>query len=283
MGRVVYLEGFADQEADARRGSSSGDLGSLSRKPYLSADRRHLLWLLYAPAALFLIGLSAPWLFGTWSKIASLVASAPQISGPASIIDGDTIDIRGERIRLHGIDAPETGQQCQNRSGEPYRCGQKAAFALADRIGGHTVRCEILDRDRYSRHVGRCFVGETDLNAWMVAQGQAVAYRRFSSEYVPLEAVARAERLGTWEGYFDLPWDWRSGDRRGAGGGTVVKASAARKSGCDIKGNSSGNGRIYHLPGQQYYERTAIDPAKGERWFCSEAEAQSAGWRRASR
>ena len=210
-------------------------------------------------------------------------ANAAELVGRASVIEGDTIDIRGERVRLHAIDAPESGQWCLDGAGRGYRCGQQAAFALADRIGAQNIRCHLLDRDQYGRHIGRCFLGEADLNAWMVRQGQAVAYRRFSMEYVPVEEAARRDEIGLWQGDFDLPWDWRRGDRRILQGGTVSD-TAANDTGCAIKGNISRSGeRIYHVPGQQHYARTRIDENTGERWFCSEEEAEGAGWRRAKR
>ncbi|HEX2256390.1 MAG TPA: thermonuclease family protein [Afifellaceae bacterium] len=168
-------------------------------------------------------------------------ASAAELTGRASVIDGDAIDIRGERIRLHGIDAPESGQWCLDGAGLGYRCGQQAAFALADRIGAQNVRCNLLERDQYDRHIGRCFLGEADLNAWMVRQGQAVAYRRFSTEYVPVEEAARRDEIGVWQSDFDLPWHWRRGDRRILQGGTVAN-TAASDAGCAIKGNISRSG-----------------------------------------
>lgn len=82
--------------------------------------------------------------------------------------DCDTIEIRGERIRLHGIDAPESGQRCLDGSEDAYRCGQRAAFALADKVAAGNVQCQALDVDQYDRTVGRCFLGELDLNGWLV-------------------------------------------------------------------------------------------------------------------
>jgi endonuclease YncB( thermonuclease family) len=91
------------------------------------------------------------------------------VIGIASVVDGDTIDIHGERIRLAGIDAPETSQLCEDASGRPYRRGQRAALALADRISRKTVRCEGKTRDRHGRLVAVCYLGEEDLDAWMVS------------------------------------------------------------------------------------------------------------------
>ena len=107
----------------------------------------------------------------------SPVQAGGEIAGVASVIDGDTIEIHGQRIRLHGIDAPEGGQTCLDAAGRNWRCGQRAALALQDLIGRRTVTCDERDVDRYERIVGRCLVGEVDINEWLVAQGLALAYR----------------------------------------------------------------------------------------------------------
>jgi endonuclease YncB( thermonuclease family) len=143
---------------------------------------------------------------------ATFPAQAADIAGQASIIDGDTHEIHGQRIRLHGIDAPESAQLC-NRDGKPWPCGRRAAFALADRIGNLTVTCEAKDRDRYGRIVAICFAGGENLNAWMVRQGWALAYRRYSRDYIADEDTARQARAGIWAGTFTPPWDWRRGER----------------------------------------------------------------------
>ncbi len=138
--------------------------------------------------------------------------AGPVISGTASVIDGDTIEIHGQRIRLFGIDTPESRQLCE-RDGKHYRCGQVAALALSDRIGRRPVDCEERDVDRYGRVVAVCSQSGDDLNAWLVRQGYAVAYRRYSLDYVPQEEAAKSERRGMWSGRFVMPWRWRRGER----------------------------------------------------------------------
>lgn len=134
----------------------------------------------------------------------------PELTGVASVIDGDTIEIHGARIRLNGIDAPESGQLCRDSGGKPWRCGQQAALALSDRIDRRTVSCQQVDTDRYGRVVADCFVGRNNLNRWMVRQGWAVAYRQYATEYIEAEDSAREDRRGVWQGQFDMPWDWRA-------------------------------------------------------------------------
>ncbi len=138
------------------------------------------------------------------------LAAQPDIVGVASVIDGDTIDIHGVRIRFLGIDAPEGRQQCQHRDGTAWRCGQQASFALSDHIGRATITCRPQNKDRYGRTVATCFKDAEDLNRWMVANGWAVAYRQYSKAYIAVEDAARRSQINIWAGTFDMPWDWRA-------------------------------------------------------------------------
>ena len=128
------------------------------------------------------------WRFATGPLLALSVA----LSAVAQdcIIGVASVEIHGQRIRLFGIDAPESSQLCMRASGERWRCGQQASFALADRIGRASVSCQPRDLDRYGRVVAVCFKGIEDLNRWMVANGWAVAFKRYSLDYVADEAAA---------------------------------------------------------------------------------------------
>ena len=197
------------------------------------------------------------------------------VTGPARVIDGDSLEVAGERIRLHGIDAPEGRQLCLI-DGKQWQCGQHAANILADFISGRPVTCKDLGRDRYKRIIARCAVAGEDMGSWLVSEGLAFAYRRYSLDYVDQEAEAQAAQRGLWAGEFVKPWDWRRGKRLAANDNAPDQ--------CRIKGNINRKGeRIYHVPGQQAYGVTRINPATGEQWFCSEDDARAAGWRRALR
>jgi len=206
--------------------------------------------------------------------LASPVAAA-DLAGQASVIDGDTLEVHGERIRILDIDAPESRQTCTKPDGGVWRCGQQAALALADWIGQRTVTCTGDNRDIYGRLLARCVVTGEDVAGWLAVNGWAVPYRDCKCEVIrAASARASVAKVGIWSGTFVVPWDFRKGEQ-----GTGTNDNAAGQ--CLIKGNISSSGEhIYHVPGGAYYDRTKIDPSKGERWFCTEAEAEAAGWRK---
>jgi endonuclease YncB( thermonuclease family) len=136
-----------------------------------------------------------------------------EISGVASVVDADTLDVHGERIRLVGVDAPESKQQCRDAGGQFYRCGQVSALALDAWLNSNPVTCKVEDRDRYSRFLAQCSVRGTSVQEWLVTNGYAVAYRSYSKEYIPAEEKAHAAKAGIWAAQFVNPWEWRKGVR----------------------------------------------------------------------
>jgi endonuclease YncB( thermonuclease family) len=130
------------------------------------------------------------------------------ITGKPRVVDGDTLVISGERIRLHGIDSPEARQTC-TKDGKAWMCGREATAALVTRIGVQVVTCKGSKRDRYKRLIGVCYVGTINLNAWMVRRGWALAYKKYSTDYIDDELAARDNRRGIWTGKFTPPWEWR--------------------------------------------------------------------------
>jgi endonuclease YncB( thermonuclease family) len=147
--------------------------------------------------------------FVALAMLATTARSAELVVGRASVIDGDTLEIHGQRVRLYGIDAPESGQGCTDARGASYRCGQKAAEVLDYRISDGVVTCEPKDRDRYRRVVALCRVYGEDLGAWMVGLGWALAFRKSSTRYVAAEELASRRKAGIWAGRFTTPWQWR--------------------------------------------------------------------------
>lgn len=162
--------------------------------------------------------------FATLGAVASLAVSAacggggevafPVVETPAvreiRIVDADTVDIDGTRYRLLGIDAPERHQTCRTW-GRTWDCGAAATEALMSRVDG--MSCKGSGTDAFGRTIGVCSAGGEDLNAWLVANGWALAYRRFSEDYVGREEQARSGKRGIHRGEFIDPWDWRRGER----------------------------------------------------------------------
>ena len=138
-------------------------------------------------------------------------AHAADLTGTPRIVDGDTLHLNGTKIRLHGIDAPESKQSCTDQHGASYRCGEASTEALRTLIGSEPVRCEGDKKDKYNRVLAVCYANGIDLNAEMVRQGWALAYRRYSKDYVSVEMEAQAAKRGVWAGKFEMPWEWRRG------------------------------------------------------------------------
>ncbi len=212
------------------------------------------------------------------------IAGERPIYGTAVAADGDSFRIGDTRYRLFGIDAPEFDQLC-SRGGEQWACGKVASEQLSKLITGRDVRCVSTGSDTFGRILAKCTVGSTDVNRAMVAGGYAVAFRRYSTDYVSAEETARNNHRGLWAGTFEMPSEVRAAARRPDPAprreapvlSKSRRARAQQISACAIKGNHSRRGEfIYHVPGMPYYEQT-----RPEAVFCSEADARAAGYRRA--
>lgn len=150
--------------------------------------------------------------------LASSAASAETIAGGASVIDGDTIEIQGERIRILDIDAPERGQLCfkklQSIDEGAWPCGLQAALALSDWIGEQTVTCETTTKETtelFKTWLAHCAVAGQDVAEWLAASGWAVPDRKCKCDAIRDAAHdARAAQLGIWGSAFTLPWEWRA-------------------------------------------------------------------------
>jgi endonuclease YncB( thermonuclease family) len=209
----------------------------------------------------------------------SACVAQERISGRVTAVtDGDSFEIGATRVRLFGIDAPEGRQSC-TREARDWSCGDEAARKLRSLIGGRTITCTQRDVDDYERVVAVCRTGNVDVGAEMVRAGLATAYRRFSDDYVRHENKARTARVGIWAGEFTQPETYRT-EQRNVEREPAAPTPRTQRDGCYIKGNINGDGdRIYHTPDSASYRDTEIDETKGERWFCTEAEARAAGWR----
>ncbi|WP_299207183.1 thermonuclease family protein [uncultured Tateyamaria sp.] len=195
------------------------------------------------------------------------------LRGVVRVIDADTVDVGKIRVRLHAIDAPEQDQLCQTDQGADFACGAWATARVVEAFEGRRATCDHVDRDRYGRVVARCSMQGVDMGRHIVREGWAFAARAYGLDYDLDEKVAYVAGRGLHAFQLQSPTQFLQARAKG-----LVPPHPS----CAIKGNISDNGRVFHMPGQRFYQQTEIHEASGERWFCSEAAALRAGWRAAS-
>ena len=148
----------------------------------------------------------------------TLIFLTRSISGKTEIIDGDTIKIKGQNIRLVGIDAPEKKQLCKKpylnlfifTFSKSYPCGETSTKSLKKFINNQIILCKIEEKkDFFKRYLGVCFKGKNNINSWLVKNGHALAFRKYSKKYLNEEFYAKNNKIGLWQGTFEMPWEWR--------------------------------------------------------------------------
>jgi endonuclease YncB( thermonuclease family) len=204
-----------------------------------------------------------------------LIGGGKTVQGRAYAVSGDTVRVAGTTVRLAGIDPPETEQRC-GQGARAWRCGAAAEAALSRLISGRNLSCSLSGKDDAGRNLGQCTVGDRDLAAELVRQGHVFADGSILARYASQEREARSAKAGLWAaGETERPAAFRA----------KIWEEARRRApdGCPIKGQVSGGSRFYVLPWSPDYERARVQKGRGERWFCSEQEAVSAGFRAAQR
>lgn len=205
----------------------------------------------------------------------SLIGGGRSVEGRAYAMGVDTLRVGGATVKLTGIDAPESEQRCGSGS-RAWRCGAASEAALSRLVSGRHVKCSLSGADEAGRTLGQCTVGDKDVGAELVRHGHAFADGSLLVRYSSQEREARAAKAGLWS----------TGDpERPAAYRAKLWDEAKRRApdGCPIKGQVAGASRVYVLPWAPDYERVRIQKTRGERWFCSEQEAVSAGFKAAQR
>lgn len=205
--------------------------------------------------------------------------AAKPLEGKASVVTGDVVRIGTTNVRLSGIEAPDAEQKCLNSAKKRWPCGEAAQASLGKLVRGKTVRCELSGTDDEGRARGTCStvnVGTPqDVAAALVKEGAVFSSGGLWSGYGGLESEAKARKIGLWRGEADRPSEYRSK--------LWEQAKRSAPEGCPIKGQVAGDNRTYVLPWSSDYSNVKVRTGRGERWFCSEAEAKAAGWKTASR
>lgn len=240
----------------------------LRRDKHLPASQR---WKnLASPAVLTGAGVATAAMAIAWFVLDRLSTVQP-VAGQARAVSGEVLKLADKEYRLAGIAAPDPEQRCGEGS-RRWSCASDATRSLATLVRGKSIVCHPRAASPPARPTARCYDGDTDIAAELVRLGAVWADENDSRGYRSLESKAKEAKLGIWRAASDPPWAWRE----------KIWAAAKSKApdGCPIKGTTSGGEKLYHMPWSPDYDRIRVSSnSKSRRWFCTEAEALSAGYR----
>src|SRR5262245_43285402 len=197
-----------------------------------------------------------------------------EVVGRASVVAGDQMRVAGTTVRVSGIEVPEREQRC-GKDNNKWRCAEAAQSALLKVISSRPVRCRLTGSDKAGRPLGSCWIDAVDINAELVRQGYVFAEGGTLARYSGQESEARNAKAGMWIGDTQRPAELRAK--------AWEEAKRNAPDGCPIKGQVTGQERVYVLPGTPDYQRVRVQTSRGDRWFCSEQEAAAAGFKEAQR
>jgi endonuclease YncB( thermonuclease family) len=225
-------------------------------------------------AAVAVLAAAAVWAAYRGTPELAGLAGGKEVVGRASVVAADALKVAGTTVRLSGIEAPERAQLC-GKDNNKWRCASAAQAALLKVVSAPSVRCMLSGSDKAGHPRGYCEIDRVDINSELVRQGFAFAEGGASGRYGAQERGARSARAGMWVGEIQRPAEiwakaWEEAKRRAPDG-------------CPIKGQVTGPERVYVLPGTPNYEHVRVQASRGDRWFCSEQEATTAGFKAAQR
>lgn len=196
--------------------------------------------------------------------------AAAGVHGRARAIRGDLLRVDGQIVKLASIESPAAQHPCMRSNGRKWNCSAAASIALRRMVRGKTVDCTTSGVTDAGHLIGKCTIDGTDIADELVRKGHVFASEGFFATYGASEKEAQANKVGVWQGDTVRPEAWRSQ--------VWEEAKQARPDGCPIKGFVRSSSRTYAMPWSRDYDRQKLRERRGDRWFCSEEEARSAGF-----
>ena len=227
----------------------------------------------------------------------SATAGMGEFAGMPRVIDGDTVQFGEVRVRMEGIDAPQTDQLCLDGAGARWNCGVTARQQLKALAGKKSWRCEVVRKSPFGRLVANCRADGQDIALQMIRNGWAMVSATAPATYLAAQQYASETGAGLWAGAFIAPLDWRQHNWHAKLYGrlsvqqqtsdallTSAFGPVPPSPDCAIKGNVNTSGKcIFHTPGGRWYKRITMEAKRGDRWFCSPVEAIASGCRETRR